>query len=96
MTGLDAVRAMFGKVDAMNPENKMIKYEHKEFYDNYGTGNYTEDKSKNFSFEVTQEKAKKYAEMWLEMGAKHYETSEAHFYEIQTDARHLTQYILYK
>ena len=74
----------------------MIKYEHKAFYDSYGTGNYTEDKSENFSFDVTEEKAKKFVEMWIAVGATHYETTKAHFYNVTTDSSHFTQFILYK
>lgn len=74
-----------------------IKYEHRVYYDSWGTGNYTEDKSERFSFDVTEEKAKMFVEkLWLPIGCIHYETSKAHFYERRTDARHYTQYILYK
>ena len=72
------------------------KYEHKAYYDNLGTGNYTEDKSQNFSVDVTEEQAKKYVGLWNMLGCKHYETSKAHFYTIDNDARHYTEYILYK
>lgn len=73
-----------------------MKYEHREWYDSYGTGNYTEDKENRFSFDVTEEKAMRFVELWLGIGCIHYETSKAHFYEIHSDARHYTQYILYK
>ena len=73
-----------------------MKYEHRAYYDSFGTGNYTEDKSERFTFDVTEEKAKQFIELWLAIGCKHYETSKAHFYESHTDARHYTQYILYK
>ena len=96
MTGLEAVRAMIGKVDAMTAEMKMVKYERKKYYDNYGSGNYTEDKSENFTKEITEKQASDFAFLWEALGATHYETSKAHFYEIQTDARHVTQYILHK
>ena len=101
MTGLEAVRAMISKVDSMTNESnavtkETITYEHKEFYDSYGTGNYSEDKSGNFTLEITKEQAKKYGDMWLEMGFSHYETSKAYVYEKQWDARHFAQYILYK
>jgi hypothetical protein len=73
-----------------------VKFERREYYDNYGTGNYTEDKSKRYSLDFTEERATQCADMWVEVGCKHYETSKADFYEIQTDARHYTQYIIYK
>jgi hypothetical protein len=73
-----------------------VKFEHRAYYDSYGTGNYTEDKSKRYSLNFTEEKAEQYADMWVEGGCKHYETSEAYFYEIHNDARHYTQFILYK
>ena len=73
-----------------------MKYELRKYYDSFGTGNYTEDKNERFGFECTEEKAKQYIELWLAIGCKHYETSKALFYEIHSDARHYTQYILYK
>lgn len=73
-----------------------VKYEHRAYYDSFGTGNFTEDKSERFSFDIPGEKAKKFAEIWLSTGCTHYETSKAHFYEIDTDATHYKQYILYK
>lgn len=75
---------------------KLLKYERREYYDNYGTGNYTEDKSAYHTMELSEETAKKFTDMWCWLGLTHYETSKAHFYEEQTDARHFTQYILYK
>jgi hypothetical protein len=73
-----------------------VKFEHRAYYDSYGTGNYTEDKSKRYSLDFTEEKAKKHADIWVALGCKHYETSKAHFYEKETDARHYTQFIIYK
>lgn len=73
-----------------------IKYERRFYYDSYGTGNFTEDKSRTFYSEISEEKAIKFVKMWLEMGASHYETSRAHFYEMRTDARHFTECIIYK
>lgn len=73
-----------------------MKYEHRAYYDSHHTGNYTEDKTARFSDDITEDVAKKYAELWNAIGCTHYETSEAHFYEKNTDARHYTQYILYK
>ncbi len=46
--------------------------------------------------EIESARADKFIEMLVAMGAKHYETSKAHFYETQSDARHATQYIFYK
>lgn len=73
-----------------------VKYENRTYYDTYGTGNYTEDKSKRYSFDIPVEKAKKFSEMWIAMGYTHYETNKAHFYEVATDSTHCRQYILYK
>ena len=73
-----------------------MKYECRRYYDNLGSGNYTEDKKERFSFEISEEQASKFSELWLAIGAKHYETSKANFYEKHTDARHYTQYIIYK
>ena len=73
-----------------------VKYEHRAYYDNLGTGNYTEDKSERFDQIITAEKAKQFVDLLLAIGCKHYETSKAHFYETATDTRHFTQYIIYK
>lgn len=73
-----------------------VKFEHRAYYDSYGTGNYTEDKSKRYSLNFTKEKAKQYADLWLKVAFAHYETSKAYFYEIHNDTRHYTQFILYK
>ena len=73
-----------------------MKYEHRKWYDDRGTGNYTENKDERFSVDVTEEKAKQFVDMWLAIGCRHYETSKAHFYEKHSDSRHYTQYILYK
>lgn len=74
----------------------MIKYEHRTHYDAYGTGNYTMDKENCFSEEITEERARQYVEFLTVIGCKHYETSEAHFYEKDADSTHYTQYIFYK
>lgn len=73
-----------------------MKYEYRLYYDSYNTGNYTEDKKERFSLEVTDEKAKKFIELWTSINCTHYETSKAHFYEKKLDSRHYSQYILYK
>ena len=46
--------------------------------------------------EIDAEKAQKFIDMIVDMGAKHYETSKAHFYEAMNDARHCTLYVFYK
>ena len=46
--------------------------------------------------EIDAEKAQKFIDMLVDMGTKHYETSKAHFYETQNDARHCTLYVFYK
>ena len=46
--------------------------------------------------EIDSSKAERFIEMLIAMGANHYETSKAHFYETQSDARHIKQYIFYK
>ena len=75
---------------------KTILYQHRAYYDSFGTGNYTEDKSERFSVDITEEKAAQFIAHWDAIGCKHYETSKAHFYTYQTDARHYKEFILYK
>ena len=75
---------------------KTVKYEYRYYYDSFGTGNYTEDESKRVSRDITEETAQSYITFWNALGCTYYETSKAHFYEKQTDARHYIQYILYK
>ena len=75
-----------------------IKYEIKRMYTDstiYGTWHNDKEVSVPVT-EIDAEKAQKFIDMLVAMGAKHYETSKAHFYEIQSDARHCTQYIYYK
>ena len=79
----------------MNGDTTM-KYECRKWYDSHGTGNYTEDKGERFSMEITTDRAKAFADLWTAIGAKHYETSKAYFFEKDTDATHYTQYIIYK
>jgi len=73
-----------------------VKMECRAYCDNYGTGNYTEDKSKRYTLNLTKEKAEQYAELWSKAAFAHYETSKAYFYEVHDDARHYIQFILYK
>lgn len=75
-----------------------VMYEIKRLYcDSTIYGSWHEDKEVSVPVsEIEAEKAEKFQEMLVAMGAKHYETSKAHFYETQSDARHATQYIYYK
>lgn len=75
-----------------------MKYEIKRLYtDSTIYGIWKEDKEISVPIsEIDLDKAERFIAMLLEMGAKHYETSKAHFYESQTDSRHTTQYIFYK
>jgi hypothetical protein len=75
-----------------------IKYEIKRMYtDSTIYGTWHDDKEVSVPVtEIDAEKAQKFIDMLVAMGAKHYETSKAHFYETQSDARHCTQYIYYK
>ena len=76
----------------------MLTYEVKYLYsDSTIYGFYKEEKEMSVPKRgITPEKASAFAEMLREMGATHYETSRAHFYEMQTDSTHLKQYIFYK
>ena len=75
-----------------------VKYEVKRMYtDSTIYGMWHDDKEISVPVtEIDAEKAQKFIDMLVAMGAKHYETSKAHFYETQIDARHCTQYIYYK
>lgn len=75
---------------------KTVTFEHREYYDNLGTGNYTEDKSKRYPIEVAPERAEQFVEFWMSTGFTHYETSKAHFFEKHLDASRYTQFIFYK
>lgn len=75
-----------------------VKYEIKSMYTNSTIYSIWHDDKEN-SVPVTEidaENAQKYIDMIVAMGAKHYETSKAHFYEMQNDARHCTLYVFYK
>lgn len=73
-----------------------MKYEKRTYFDSFGTGNFTEIETERISFDVSPEKADRFAHFWASTGCKYYETTKAFFFEKQTDARHYTQYILYK
>lgn len=75
-----------------------VKYEIKNMYTNSTIyGMWHEDKEASVPVtEIDAEKAQKFIDMLVDMGAKHYETSEAHFYETLSDARHCTLYVFYK
>ena len=75
-----------------------VKYEIKNMYTNstiYGMWHEDTENSVPVT-EIDAEKAQKFIDMLVDMGTKHYETSKAHFYETQNDARHCTLYIFYK
>lgn len=74
----------------------MIKCEIREMYDAYGTGNFTEDKSRRDTFEIEEERFEKIVALHNAMGRNKYETTKAIVYESQRDARHITKYIYYK
>jgi hypothetical protein len=60
-------------------------------------GSYKKDEELSVPLrEIDAEKAEKFIKMLLEMGAKHYETSKAHFYETTIDARHIREYVFFK
>ena len=75
-----------------------VKYEVKNMYTNSTIyGMWREDKEVSVPVtEIDAEKAQKFIDMIVDMGAKHYETSKAHFYEVLNDARHCTLYVFYK
>ena len=75
-----------------------VKYEIKNMYTNSTIyGMWHEDKEASVHVtEIDAEKAQKFIDMLVDMGAKHYETSKAHFYEAMNDARHCTLYVFYK
>lgn len=74
----------------------MIKCEIREFYDAYGTGNFTEDKSRRDVFEMADDRFQKVIALHDAMGRNRYETSKYVSYESQRDARHITEYVYYK
>lgn len=75
-----------------------VKYEIKRIYcDSTVYGMWKDDVEASVpAHEIDAAKAEQFIKMLLEMGATHYETTKAHFYETQSDARHATQYIYYK
>ena len=73
-----------------------IKFERRNYYDSFNTGNYAEDNNARFCTELSEARAREFADFWKATGCTHYETSKAHFFEAHTDARHYEQFILYK
>lgn len=75
-----------------------VKYEIKELYrDSTIYGFWKDDKDISVPVrEITKEEADKFIALFISIGAKYYETSKAYFYVIQSDARHMSQYIFYK
>ena len=73
-----------------------MTYELKTFCDSFNSGNYDENKHETITKEITEAEKSKYINYLLFIGAKHYETSKAHFYELETNARQYKQYIFYK
>lgn len=76
-----------------------VRYEIKKLYANstiYGT--WHEDKELCVpAREIEDNRAEAFINnVLIPMGATHYETTKAHFYITQQDARHITQYIYYK
>ena len=74
----------------------MVKCEIRENYDSYGTGNFTEDKSRRDVFEMSEEQCIRAIALHNAMGREHYETSKRIVYFSFSDARHCTEYIYYK
>lgn len=74
----------------------MIKCEIREMYDAYGTGNFTEDKSRRDAFEMAEDRFEKVVALHDAMGRKRRETSTHIVYFGYRDARHCTEYIYYK
>jgi hypothetical protein len=74
----------------------MIKCEIREHYDSYNTGNFTEDRTRRDSFEISEEKFERVRACHEAIGRRRIETSKAIIYEAQRDARHITEYIYYK
>ena len=75
-----------------------VKYEIKELYrDSTVYGFWKDDKEISVPVrEIKKDEADKFITLLISIGAKHYETSKAHFYEVTSDARHMIQYIFYK
>ena len=75
-----------------------VKYEIKELYrDSTVYGFWKDDKEISVPVrEIKKDEADKFIALCISIGAKHYETSKAHFYEVMSDARHMSQYIFYK
>ena len=75
-----------------------VKYEIKELYrDSTVYVFWKDDKEISVSIrEIKKDEADKFIALLISIGAKHYETSKAHFYEVMSDARHMSQYIFYK
>lgn len=78
--------------------SETVNFEIKELYINSTIyGFWKEDKEISVPVrKITKEEADKFMALNLLLGAKHYETSKAHFYELINDARHMTLYIYYK
>ena len=78
--------------------SETVKFEIKELYRNSTVyGFWREDKEISVPVrEIAREEANNFSALNLLLGAKHYETSKAHFYELINDARHMTLYIYYK
>ena len=75
-----------------------VKYEIKNMYTNstiYGMWHGDKETSVPVT-EIDAEKAQKFINMLVDIGAKHYGTSKAHFYETLSDARHCTLHVFYK
>lgn len=75
-----------------------VKYEIKELYrDSTVYGFWKDDKEISVPVrEIKKDEADKFIDLLISIGAKHYETSKAHFYQVMSDARHMSQYIFYK
>ena len=75
-----------------------VKYEIKELYrDSTVYGFWKDDKEISVPVrEIKKDEADKFIALLISIGAKYYETSKAHFYEVTSDARHMSQYIFYK
>lgn len=74
----------------------MIKCEIREMYDAYGTGNFTEDKSRREAFEMKEWVVERAISLHNAMERKKHETSKYVSYESQADARRIIEYIYYK
>lgn len=65
-----------------------IKIEKREYYDSYGTGNFTENKNNRCIMELNPEQANIFLNTWKSTASACYETSTAKCFEFYTDARH--------